>query len=106
MIIENKMLEVQTPVKVFVVSVNDAVRIDALKICQRFRREGIAADFDVSGKNLSGQLKYASSASIPWVIFVGEKELKEKKFKLRDMVCGEEKIASLEELVKQFAKTS
>lgn len=102
--IQNSMVRVEPPIKLFVVAVNDAVRIDALKICQRFRREGIPSDFDVSGKNLSGQLKYASSASIPWVIFVGEKELKEKKFKLRDMVCGEEKTASLEELVKEFRK--
>ncbi len=102
--IENNMIKVEPPVKLFVVAVNDGVRKDALKICQRFRREGIATDFDLAGKNLSAQLKSASSAAIPFVLFVGEKELKEKKFKLRDMVCGEEKTASLEELIKFLKK--
>lgn len=101
---DNKMFDIEAPVKVFVASINDSVRIEALKICQRFRRENIPADFDLVGKNLSGQLKYANCCSIPFVLFVGEKELKEKKFKLRDMVSGEERAASLEELVKRLKR--
>ncbi len=103
--IENNMIKVEPTVKLFVVSINDIVRKDALKICQRFRREGIPSDFDVAGKDLRKQLSYASSASIPFVLFVGEKELKEKKFKLKDMACGEEKTASLEQLVKFLKKS-
>ncbi len=100
--IENNMIKMEPIVKLFVVSVSDSVRKDVLKVCQRFRREGIPSDFDIAGKDLRKQLSYASSASIPFVLFVGEKELKEKKFKLRDMVCGEEKTASLEELIKRL----
>ena len=97
---DNKMFKLEPPVKLFVVSVSEGVKADALKICQRFRREGVSADFDVAGKDLRKQLSYASAAAIPFVLFVGEKELKEKKFKLKDMSCGDEKIAPLEELVK------
>ncbi len=103
---DNKMFKLEAPVKLFVVSVSDNVRPDALKICQRFRREGISADFDLTGKNLSAQLKYANSCSIPFVLFVGEKELKDKKFKLRDMVCGEEKVSGLEEIIKTLKNFS
>ncbi len=101
---DNKMFKLEAPVKLFVVSVGDSTRLDALKICQRFRREGIPADFDVSGKNLSAQLKYANSCSIPFVLFVGENELKEKKFKLKDMACGEEKKEGLEEMIKELKR--
>lgn len=103
--IQNNMIKIEPTVKLFIVSINDNVRKDALKICQMFRREGIATDFDVAGKDLRKQLSYASSAAIPFVLFVGEKELKEKKFKLKDMVCGEEKTASLEELIKFLKKS-
>lgn len=88
--------------KVFVVYVNDKVMKDALEVAQRLRREGISTDIDLSRKNLSGQLNYANSRKIPWVVFVGERELKEKKVKLRDMSCGEEKLVKLKDLVKQF----
>lgn len=102
---DNKMFKLEPPVKLFVVSVSDNVRPEALKICQMFRREGISADFDVAGRNLSAQLKYANSCLMPFVLFVGEKELKEKKFKLKDMVCGEEKIGNLEEIIKELKKS-
>jgi len=104
-LVENKMIKIEAPVKLFVVAVNDNVRKDVLKIAQRFRKENIATDFDLGGKNLSKQLAFANSASIPFVLFVGERELKEKKFKLRDMVCGEEKTEGLENIIKKLKST-
>ncbi len=101
---EDDIFRLDSQVKLFVITVGDSVRSDAIKVCQRFRREGISTDFDVSGKNLSKQMKYVNSRKIPWVIFVGEKELKENKFKLRDMICGKEKTANLEELIREFKR--
>ena len=97
---QNKMFKGESLVKVFVISVSDGVKEEAIKICQKFRREGIPSVFDVSGKDMKKQLSYASNSGIPFVLFVGENELKEKKFKLKDMASGQEKVGSLEELIK------
>jgi len=40
----------------------------------------------------SKALEYANSKSINQVIFVGEKEVKAKKFKIKDMITGKEKV--------------
>ncbi len=98
------MFKLEPPVKVFVVSVSDDVRKETLKVCQKFRDEGISSIFDVSGKDLKKQLSYASISGVPFVLFVGENELREKKFKLKDMKTGEEKTGSLEEIIKIFGK--
>lgn len=94
------MFKLEPPVKLFVVSVSDGVRPEALKICQQLRAEGISSIFDISGKDLKKQLGYANSSGIPFVLFVGEKELKEEKFKLKSMKNGNERTGSLEDLIK------
>jgi histidyl-tRNA synthetase len=49
---------------------------------------------------VSNALEYANSSNIPYVVFIGEKEIKQKKFKLRDMKSGKEKMLAEEELIK------
>jgi len=82
----------------FVVYVNDKVKPKALKICQKLRKEGFVADIDLIGRGLSKQMKYASSLKYPFVVIVGEKELKKKAVTLRDMKTGNEKLIKIEEL--------
>lgn len=51
---------------------------------------------------ITNALEYANSSKIPYVIFLGKKEIAEKKFKLRDMKSGREKMVSEAELVKRL----
>ncbi|GAF75020.1 unnamed protein product, partial [marine sediment metagenome] len=53
---------------------------------------------------ISKNLDYANSLKIPFVIFLGKKELKAKKFKLRDMKTGKEKLMTEKSLVKELKK--
>ena len=52
--------------------------------------------FHIFSKNI----KYASSYDAKYVLFVGEDELKNQKFKLRNLQSGEEKINSIDEIIK------
>jgi histidyl-tRNA synthetase len=47
----------------------------------------------------SKALEYANSYKIPFVIFVGKEELKKKKFKLRDMKTGKEKLVDIKDII-------
>lgn len=49
---------------------------------------------------VSNALEYANSSNIPYAVFIGEEEIKQKKFKLRDMKSGKEKLLKEEELIK------
>jgi len=51
-------------------------------------------------EKVSKGLEYANSYEIPFVIFIGEDEVKKKKFKLRDMKTGKESMLSEESLIK------
>jgi histidyl-tRNA synthetase len=95
-----KIDEKYSQVKVFVASVNDKVRENATEIVQKLRENRIKTDFDLMGRSLTKQLEYADSLGIPYVLIVGEKEIKTKKFKLRDMQKKVEKEMELEEIIK------
>ncbi len=72
---------------------------DSLKIAEELRNEGINVDIDLGGKGPSKNLQYANSMGIPYLLFVGEDELKQGKVKLKDMNSGKEQMLTAEELV-------
>jgi len=103
---ENKMFDLpKTKVKIFVAAVNEKVKEDVIKIVQKLRRENISCQTDLMNKNLTKQLEFADSLEIPYVLIVGEKEIKKKKFKLKDMQKKTEKEMKLEEIIKLVSRS-
>lgn len=104
---ERKMIkERKTKVDVFVAAISKEVLKKSLEIIQKLRESGIKTDFDLRERNLTRQLEYANSLGVPFVLIIGEKELKTKKFKLRDMVKKVEKEMELGEVIKFLKKNS
>jgi histidyl-tRNA synthetase len=96
---ERKMIDkIKNNTKIFVISVNDKVREEVLKIVQSLREESIAVDYDLRFRTLSKQLEYANSLGIPFAAIVGERELEKNSVKLRDMRTGKEKLVKINEI--------
>jgi histidyl-tRNA synthetase len=77
---------------------------EALKITRKIRDSGVPCEIDLMERGISKNLGYANSLGIPYVVFVGEKELAEKKVKLRDMKSGKEQNLSPEAAAKEISK--
>ena len=92
----------KTKSKVFVAAVDEKVRGDAIKIAQELRSEGISCQIDLMSRNLTRQLEFADAMGIPFVIIVGEEELKSKKFKLKDMEKKSESSMSLKKIIEML----
>lgn len=75
---------------------------ESLKIIEQLRDSGINADMDLNERGISKNLDYASALNIPYVLFVGQKELAEKKVKLRDMKTGMEELLKVEDVVSKI----
>jgi histidyl-tRNA synthetase len=100
---ERKIIETtKSKTKVFVIAVNDKLRDKVLEVVQMLREKSIKVDYDLRSRTLSKQLEYASSLGIPFAVIVGERELKEKSVKLRNMKTGKEEIVSINQLAKKF----
>jgi histidyl-tRNA synthetase len=82
---------------VLVVSLNEDRQ--TIKIANQLRERGNSVSI-FYGKP-SKALEYANSYNINQVIFVGAQEVKTKKFKIKDMVTGREKLLTLEKRTKK-----
>ncbi len=71
----------------------------ATKLARDLRREGVRVELDITERKVDKQLKTAIKKAIPYVIFVGETELKSKVYPLKRTVDGTEEKMSFERIV-------
>ena len=71
----------------------------AERIAAELRSNGVNVALDSSGKGLDKQLKTASKKAVPYVVVVGQQELENGQYKLKDMQAGTEEVHSLERIV-------
>ncbi len=71
----------------------------AFRQMSALRQAGIAADLYPEPTKMKKQMKYANALGVPWVILVGEDELKSGKLTLKNMQSGEQSAHSLDEII-------
>ena len=72
---------------------------ESIEITEFLRKNGIRA---MIIDKISKGLDYANKINIPYTLFIGEEEVKKKKFKLRNMKTGKEEMLKKEELLKKI----
>jgi histidyl-tRNA synthetase len=72
--------------------------VKAMEISSNLRGAGYCVDLDIKGRNMSKNLKFASSKMAKFVMFVGENELSEGIALVRDMTTGEQLKIKFEDL--------
>ncbi len=74
-------------------------------IVQQLRSAKFNTEIDLLDRGVSKNLSYANQYQIPFVILIGEDELKQKKIKLKDMKTGQERLLTLEQAIKNLRKS-
>ncbi len=98
--VEKNPIKQKTVTRIFIIPIGTLK--ESLKIAKLLRESDIKVDIDLMGKGPSKNLKYANSLGIPYVLFVGEDELKQNKVKLKDMGTGDEFLFSVLEVIDYF----
>ena len=73
---------------------------ESLKLANDLREYGLNIDLDMLGKKLKKSLDFANKENIPFVIILGEDEINNQEFKLKDMRVNQEFIIKMSELEK------
>lgn len=100
--LKEKKIEIKNKVNVLIIPINTTD--ESLKITQELREDGVSASFALGKKGVSKNLEYASTLKIPYVIIIGEDELKKKKVLLRDMNSGTQQLLTVKNVVKKLRK--
>lgn len=74
-----------------------------LPLVQILRSRGVSVEIYPESSKLKKQMSYADSLSIPHVVLAGSEELKQGKFTLKDMVSGDQKVLSEEQLIQSLS---
>jgi len=96
---EKKLLNTEkTKTKIYIAPVADTAVKDAISLSRKLISLGIPTEFDLMKRSLTKELDYANAKGIPFVIVLGEKEIKSGIIKVRNMKSGEEKEVGLNTL--------
>lgn len=79
------------PCDVYIASMGDAAHRSASALAMALRTAGIYAEFDVVGRGLRAQMKYADKLGAKYSLVLGDNEIAENKANLKNMRTGEQK---------------
>ena len=92
--------------KVLFINFGKDEALESLKAITRLRAEGVNAelypDLNTSGKQMKKQMNYANKREIPFVVLVGEEELKANLFTLKNMSTGRQEKLNLSDLLSRL----
>lgn len=84
--------------QVLCVNFGDQEALASLKLVNRLRSAGVKSDLYPSNAKMQKQMKYANNRNVPYVILIGEQELADNSFVVKDMVQGGQKKYNLDQV--------
>jgi histidyl-tRNA synthetase len=81
-------------------------KIEALKIAEKLRQEGIRTEVSYREGKLKKQFEYAAKIGADFAVVVGENELQSGKFPLKNLHTREQKTLTLEEIIQTLKNLS
>ena len=82
---------------IYFATMGDSAIEKAMELTKQLREYGFFAEYDLMGRGIKAQMKYANKTGSLFAIVLGDNELTEGKAKLRDMESGEETEILLDE---------
>lgn len=75
----------------------------ALTLADELRNEHVNVEVDITGRKLDKQIKAVIKKQVPFIIFVGETELREQLFTVKDVASEREEKLAIERIVSRLA---
>lgn len=91
-----------TQVQVMIVNFGDEMANAGIALMQALRRETIRTEMYPDAAKMKKQMSYANNLNIPFVVLIGEDEIKAGNYTLKNMVDGEQAAYKIEELISKI----
>jgi histidyl-tRNA synthetase len=85
---------------IYIANIGEGTYEYALEVAKKLRKNGLACSLNLTDRNLRKQLDYANAMKFRYVIIVGEKEMKERAIRVKDMETGKEEILNIDGFIK------
>lgn len=87
---------------IYLVSMGENAQAKGAVLARELREEGYCAEFDLIGRGLKPQMRYADKIGAKFVCVLGDNELETGEVKIKNMRTGEQTDASLDTFLKDF----
>lgn len=98
----NLLPKLDTKIDLYICPTNQEYLDEAFRLSDYFRNQNLIVSVDITEKKLGEKLKYADKKNIPFVIVLGEDEIKSSTLSLKNMNTSEEFKVNKEEVMKFF----
>lgn len=100
--VHNLLPEDRSLTELYIVVVGSVLN-DANAIATQLRAAGINTEVDITGRKLDKQMKTAFKKKIPYILFVGEAEVNEGQFTLKNLASETEEKVIVQEIIEKLA---
>ena len=90
----------------YIASMGENANIKAAQLATDLRQEGFTVLYDIVGRSVKAQMKFANKVGAMYTVVLGDSELEEGKAKLKNMENGEEQEISIEAFDEEFMRIS
>lgn len=85
--------------KVYIAPFDETCLSASLELTQYLRDKGVNTAIDLTDRKIAGKVKTADREKIPWLIVLGQDEIKSGKFKLKNLAQSKEQEVTKEEII-------
>ena len=89
---------------VFIAFMGDDAKAAGLKLLRQLRQKGVSAQMDIMGRNIKNQFKYANRIKAKKTVVIGQDELENNSFAIKDMATSEQTTVSMENIIEELMK--
>lgn len=90
----------------FIVAMGEKATLKTVEIAKDMRDEGFSVVYDLNGRSLRAQMKYADKLGAKFNVVIGDNEVENKVVSLKDMTTGESSEINLDTFVNGFYSVS
>ena len=90
----------------FIVAMGEKATLKTVEIAKDMRDEGFSVVYDLNGRSLRAQMKYADKLGAKFNVVIGDNEVENKVVFLKDMATGESSEINLDTFVNGFYSVS
>ena len=99
---DDEMFNEKSQIDIYIIPMN--TKIESLKLANEIRNLGYKVEIEMTNKKIKKCMEYANKEKIPYVIVLGENEINNKYFNIKNMFKKEEiKIKKIDE-IKKYCK--
>lgn len=90
----------------FIVAMGEKATLKAVEIAKDMRDEGFSVVYDLNGRSLRAQMKYADKLGAKFNVVIGDNEVENKVVSIKDMATGDSSEINLDTFVNGFYSVS